>query len=209
MQQQHQLTTNKSYKSSVPENINLLGGSPSQNFLTNQYTNLQYQQHPPQQHNNCNNLNHASSTGSIPQQLQADMAPGLSTSPFRSSPGTPSNFINCNAMSPLSVTTVDDPMELDKFSSQNNSLGWLDLNMETASPPPNAGYQTFSPQPGVAASNMNTSLSGGFNEYQNIYNNPHAIYGAQNRSQTSIHGSSPKPQDGFISLFDLEGGGYQ
>lgn len=216
-QQHQQQQQTKSFKSSVPENMNLLGGSPSQTFLTNQYTSAGSLQFHQQQSNSFHNQNHSSSTGSIPQQIQTDMS-GLSTSPFRSSSGTPSTFINCNAMSPMS-SSVDDPMDLDKFSAQNNTLNWLDLNMETAcSPPNNQQYHGFSPKDfpsgglSTSTSNMNSSLgavaTGYSNEYQNIYNNPHAIYGAHNRSQTSIHGSSPKPQDGFVSLFDLEGGGY-
>lgn len=182
---------NKPFNTSMPDNINLLSGSPSQNFL-----NSSYSPYP-------GGFNHTSSTGSIPQQAE------LSTSPY-SRTTTPSNFMNCNSMSPVSAMT-DDPMELERFPSPmggNNTLNWLDLNMEPGSP--NMNFQGMSSNNGESSSNLN--MSSGFGDFNttpsnNIYTNPHATY--QNRSQTSIlYGSSPKPQDGYISLFDLEGGDY-
>ena len=183
--------------------MNLLSGSPSQNFL-----NSSFAPYP----NGNPSFNNSSSTGSIPHQTEITGST-LSTSPF--SRNSPSSFMNSTSMSPVNVMT-DDPMELDRFPSPGmntgSSLNWLDLNMDPASPSC-MSFHGASPKEQFNSGSNGTNISGGNefngNNLNNIYTNPHAVYGNQNRSQTSIlYGSSPKPQDGYISLFDLEGGDY-
>jgi len=183
------LTEQKPFNTSDAHDLNLLSGSPSQNFLNNSFYNTA-------------GFNTSSSTGSIPQQT--------SPTPFRGT--SPSHFMNTAALSPTNATT-DDPMELDRFPSpnmmaSNNSLNWLDLNMEPNSP--NMNFQTIKDNNTANTTNsMNMDLQNGMfsnelnNQQQTLYNN-------QNRqSQNSLfYGSSPRQQDGFISLFDLEGGEY-
>jgi len=191
--------------------MNLLSGSPSQNFLNSSFVT-----YSSGNMNGNPSFNNSSSTGSIPHQTEISGS-ARSTSPF--SRNSPSSFMNSTSMSPVNVMT-DDPMELDRFPSPGmnagSSLNWLDLNMDPASPSC-MNFQGVSPKEQFNSGSNVTNMSGvggGFNEYNgnntnNIYTNPHAVYGNQNRSQTSIlYGSSPKPQDGYISLFDLEGGDY-
>ena len=160
--------------------MNVLSSSPSQNYLNNSfYTGS---------NNNSNSagFNNTSSTGSI-----SDMAA------FRQSP---SNFLNNSAV----LSPTDDPMDLDRFPS-NNTLSWMEDNSIT--------YQGVSLKDQFAT-NLSMPPSGfGCGEFNSTNNavasNPQALYESQTRSQTSIlYRSSPKPQDGFVSLFDLEGPEY-
>lgn len=155
--------------------MNLLSSSPSQNYLNNSFYS--------------SNSNNTAFNTSNPFNN--------STSEMRQSP---SNFLN----NPAVLSPTDDPMELDRFPSSNNTLNWMDDNSIT--------FQGVSPKEQFASNLSMTTPQNGF-EFNSINNsvasNPQALYESQTRSQTSIlYRSSPKPQDGFVSLFDLEGPEY-
>lgn len=164
---------------SVPDNMNLLSTSPSQNYLNNSF-------YATGNNNSSGGFNNTSSTGSI-----SDMS-------------NPSNYLNSSAV----LSPTDEAMDLDRFPSpSNNTFSWMEDNTIT--------FQGISPKEQFAAStnlNMpsNGFVNGGgeFNSPNNsLASNPQAVY--EPRSQTSIlYRSSPKPQDGFVSLYDLEGPEY-
>jgi len=180
-QQQPQQQPQQKQFNSIPDNMNLLSSSPSQNYLNNSfYTG-----------NNTSSNNTAYNTNSN------------HTTPYNNTSAemrqSPSNFLN----NPAVLSPTDDPMELDRFPSSNNTLNWMEDNSIT--------FQGVSPKEQYA-SNLSMASHNGFefNSTNNsIASNPQALYESQTRSQTSIlYRSSPKPQDGFVSLFDLEGPEY-
>jgi len=184
------------------------GGSPLRNSnsniyhdSTNSYLTTEYRNSPTNLTNGYRNS---------PTNLSND---------YRQSP----NFLSTdtsnlyNPTSPMSIGEETMQMEFDSLTSgnniQNNSLSWLDLNMESStSPPQNTHYNIHQ------AKDMHTSNS--FPNINNTFRTPNfnvsplcVETGSRDfennnlRSQTSIYGS-PKPNDGFVSLFDLEGGEF-
>ena len=199
---------------SVPENINVLSGSPTQNFpaspfgslsnssLSGSLSNLQLPNS-----GSYGNLNHSSSTGNIPQAVNhtANFQNIHSPSPYHRSPcTTPSNYIKMeyNPNSPMSLGDDSLGMEIDNFTTTNAqqaALTWLDLNLEADSP---LDYQSISSKEVLSNLNSITDINPNMMHQNSLFGNNN------NRTQNSIYGSSPRTQDGYISLYDLEGGEY-
>ena len=200
--------------SSVPENINNLSTSPSQNFLNSPYGSLgtnslsgSLSNLPLPHSGSQGNLNHSSSTGNIPQAVnQYEQYQNIHTaSPYHRSPcGTPSNYIKMeyNPNSPMSVGDDSMGMDIDNITNgHNGTLSWLDLNIDTGSPP---GFNCQNIPSKESLLNSNTTLEMNTNMlHQNTL-----FCNNNTRAQMPIFGSSPRNQDGFVSLFDLEGGEY-
>ena len=234
--------------SSVPENINTLGSTHGNNFLTSPYgspspnslngslssnlsgslSNLQANQSV-----SFGNLNHSgssgniqghsSSTGNIPQQIHSDNYQKMSGSPIMSgassygtSPITSANYlkIDYRSVSPMEMHPDDNlPMDLDNFSSNNtpnNTLGWLDLNMDSSSPS-GLDYQSIPPK---EIHRNNTYYSHHTSNSNMSDMNPsmvhaNALYGNNTRTQNSMsHSNNSRLPEGCISLFDLDGADY-
>ena len=163
--------------------------------------------------------NHSSSTGNIPQQIQSDNYQRLSgspimsgTSPYGTSPNTPSNYlkIDYRAVSPMDLNPDDNmTMDLDNFPSNNNqsTLGWLDLNMDTNSPN-NMPYPSI---PTKETHRGNTYYTAQSSNNTMADMNPsmvhaNALYGNNTRTQNTIYNS--RIPESCISLFDLDGADY-
>lgn len=199
--------------SSVPENINTLSNSPSQAYLSSPYGSLGTHNNlsgsmtdlQSPQSGSYGNLNLSSSTGN----LLSDNFQNSLSSPFQTTQTHNYLKMSDNPMSPMSTEDESLAMELEGFpasNNQNNDLNWSDL-----SGPDSPANMQFQGMPLKDNSSAYSSLAGS-SEILDINTNnmlqQHTLFGHNERTQTSIYSSSPRPQDGYVSLFDLQGGDY-
>ena len=253
---QHQQQQNMKQCNSVPENINMIGTSPSAtpfgSLGNSSYGGSATNLHDTSFNETYGNLNQSSSLGSLTQlnpkllsssisnnSLNCRNSPTTITNKsknsltnipdeFRNSPtnlpndyrNSPTNLVNSyyNPASPMSIGDDTLPMDLETVpvsNFQNNSLNWLDLNIEPSSPPQ---YQNSLLQPkemltshsfpeisnSMRNVNPNSVSPLSLTNNNTLYNNSNTLF---INNQTSLYGS-PKHNNGFVSLFDLENGEY-